>query len=1305
MSSLTNELSYLPALESELPSGPWLVLAPHPDDETFGMGGVLLLAKKSKIDVDVIFVTDGHAADLSDSKLAKKREQEAKLAGKHLGFRKVLFWREIDRKLNVSLHLIKKLSKVIETKHYATVFFPSPQEPHPDHRATAVLAWEALRKIAFKATPVSYDISVQGYTNSLIDITNVVAEKEKIMACYSSQMANNHYIERILGLNQSRAWSLPLSVSHAESFYFWPKEDRPLNALFLSIANKQATAYALPDSLPLVSVITRTQNRADFLRKAIRSVAGQTYPNIELIVVNDGGEEFSKLVQEEALGSIRTFTYQHIEQQTGRSHAANIGLNHCTGDNIIFLDDDDWFLPEHIESLVHCLQDNTDFIAAYNNVACVHFENNQWNTINEYKDDFDANRLAYENYIPIHSILFRKKVIEAGCVFAEEMNTYEDWAFWMKVSQIGSFFHNPILGAMYRVSISSGSGLPGTNRDFSIDYKRFINWVKLEWSYDQAHTLVRNSVNLKEIKRQLTQVRVQVAEYSELNNALKTEKNRVYEENLKLTEEKNRVYEENLRLTEEKNRVYEENLKLTEEKNRVYEENLKLTEEKNRVYEENLKLTEEKNRVYEENLKLTEEKNRVYEENLKLTEEKNRVYEENLKLTEEKNRVYEENLKLTEEKNRDYEENLKLTEEKNRVYEENLKLTEEKNRVYEENLKLTEEKNKAVKDSREFAAEHTRLNNEIDFFLTSKSWTMTKPLRDSRRRTERLFRQVKLASQLIYEGRFGEVIEILKQKVKGKPPTANIENNAKIITILTTPHTLFVAHLIDNELRDSGFHTEIITNLSISSFTDNVYIVICPQMFTALPANYFAFQMEQSIHSRWFTDEYFTILKNSIATLDYSLDNINFLQKNEIEYRQTFYLPISYFQNYKKYLVSKGVKFPKKQQEKYDVLFYGDEHCERRKLFLDALKTRFKVKIISNLFSEQLYPYLLSAKVVVNIHYYEDALLETTRIYECLSLGIPVISEMSSNTNEYQGVEKQVIFTPINNIEAMIDSVDKLINTKGAIAKHTKNIKKEVKEKPDFSYFFNRLLLAYDLINYTEFYRKVENYPTSITESNVGNCLTLPETRERQVNFIKQKNSSDFSFYNGLRHQLGWIGCGLSYKDMINRAKDANLEYVIICEDDVEFYEDLEEQLALVLDYLKTTKKEWHIFSGFIAIVHNETQINHIEIYQEQEFIHIDKMISAVFNIYHKSVFDRILTWDETDHNDQTNTIDKFIESSGDLKVITTLPFLVGHHEEMKSTLWGFTNSAYNPFIKESSILLRKKVDKFKNEYARKILE
>ncbi|MCK5355879.1 MAG: PIG-L family deacetylase, partial [Methyloprofundus sp.] len=349
--TLINESFYLPSSIAELPEGPWLVLAPHPDDEAFGMGGSLLLALAAKIDVDVIFLTDGRAADLNDPELAEKREREAKIACQQLGIRHILFWREIDRELNISPQLINRLSEFITKNQYTTVFFPSPQEPHPDHRVTAVLAWESLRQINFTANPISYEISVQAHTNQLIDITSVIAQKEQIMACYASQMGNNHYIERISALNQSRAWSLPLSVSHAEAFYAWPKENRPLNALLLSLASQQYSLQALPNSLPLVSVIIRTQNRPEFLREAIRSVAGQTYPNIELLVINDGGKECRQLVQEEATGHIQSFQYHPLKNQTGRSHAANIGLEQSNGDLLIFLDDDDWFLPEHIQKL------------------------------------------------------------------------------------------------------------------------------------------------------------------------------------------------------------------------------------------------------------------------------------------------------------------------------------------------------------------------------------------------------------------------------------------------------------------------------------------------------------------------------------------------------------------------------------------------------------------------------------------------------------------------------------------------------------------------------------------------------------------------------------------------------------------------------------------------------------------------------------------------------------------------------------------------------------------------------------------
>ncbi|MCK5871333.1 MAG: PIG-L family deacetylase, partial [Methylococcales bacterium] len=158
--TLAIESTYLPSSPSPLADGSWLVLAPHPDDETFGMGGTLLLAQKAHIKVDVLFLTDGSASDAIHSDLVKIREQEAIKACKKLGINEVIFWREIDRKLMPSTHLIQKLSAFITERNYASVFFPSPQEPHPDHRITAVLAWESLRNIQFSASPISYDISV-----------------------------------------------------------------------------------------------------------------------------------------------------------------------------------------------------------------------------------------------------------------------------------------------------------------------------------------------------------------------------------------------------------------------------------------------------------------------------------------------------------------------------------------------------------------------------------------------------------------------------------------------------------------------------------------------------------------------------------------------------------------------------------------------------------------------------------------------------------------------------------------------------------------------------------------------------------------------------------------------------------------------------------------------------------------------------------------------------------------------------------------------------------------------------------------
>ncbi|NOQ14329.1 MAG: glycosyltransferase [Methyloprofundus sp.] len=509
--TLINESSYLPPSTSELPEGPWLVLAPHPDDETFGMGGSILLALAAKIIVDVIFLTDGRAADLDDKELTTKREKEAKLACQQLGIRNTLFWREIDRELSTSQHLINRLSDFVAKHQYTTVFFPSPQEPHPDHRITAVLAWESLRQLNFTARPVSYEISLQAHTNHLIDISQVISQKEKIMACYVSQMGSNHYIERILGLNQSRAWSLPLSVSHAEAFYAWPKEDRPLNALLLSVASQQYSLQALPNSLPLVSVIIRTQDRPEFLREAIRSVATQTYPNIELIVINDGGRNTLQLVQEEAIGHIQSFQYEQLEVQTGRSHAANAGLKCSQGELLIFLDDDDLFLPEHIHKLASTIIDRPEIKVVYTGVQCIDEHKNVLPI--HFSAPFNANRLISGNYIPIHSALFSRSLLDLGCKIDESLKVYEDWDFWIQASMFTSFLFIDGFSAFYR---NTGQSEVGINSQDKFKKKQaclplFKKWLprlaneqlldlmeNLEQSYPKEHQLQVQSEIIKQ---------------------------------------------------------------------------------------------------------------------------------------------------------------------------------------------------------------------------------------------------------------------------------------------------------------------------------------------------------------------------------------------------------------------------------------------------------------------------------------------------------------------------------------------------------------------------------------------------------------------------------------------------------------------------------------------------------------------------------------------------------------------------------------------------------------------------------------
>lgn len=103
-----------------------------------------------------------------------------------------------------------------------------------------------------------------------------------------------------------------------------------------------------PEAAPLVSVITRTKNRPDFLREAVASVAAQTLAPIEHVVINDGGDDVAHVL--EPFRAKLPITYLN-STSVGRCKSANLALAAAKGTWISWLDDDDLYYPDHLESL------------------------------------------------------------------------------------------------------------------------------------------------------------------------------------------------------------------------------------------------------------------------------------------------------------------------------------------------------------------------------------------------------------------------------------------------------------------------------------------------------------------------------------------------------------------------------------------------------------------------------------------------------------------------------------------------------------------------------------------------------------------------------------------------------------------------------------------------------------------------------------------------------------------------------------------------------------------------------------------
>ena len=109
-------------------------------------------------------------------------------------------------------------------------------------------------------------------------------------------------------------------------------------------------------NLPMVSVIIPNYNYADYIGLAIDSVLAQTYPNVEIVVVDDGSKDDSIEILAAYDGRIKLI----LQQNQGVSVARNTGAANSSGELLAFLDADDVWRPEKLEKQVHAIANDED---------------------------------------------------------------------------------------------------------------------------------------------------------------------------------------------------------------------------------------------------------------------------------------------------------------------------------------------------------------------------------------------------------------------------------------------------------------------------------------------------------------------------------------------------------------------------------------------------------------------------------------------------------------------------------------------------------------------------------------------------------------------------------------------------------------------------------------------------------------------------------------------------------------------------------------------------------------------------------
>ena len=232
---------------------------------------------------------------------------------------------------------------------------------------------------------------------------------------------------------------------------------------------------------PLVSIITPVYNKAAFVRETLDSALGQTYPNIEMVLINDGSTDGSLAILEEFQSKFPDKIILIDQVNGGVSKATNAGIQASSGEYMQFLDADDLLSPDKIENQISLLKGKPS--AVISSCEWVMFEEKPSNYLNipyGIFQNFDSGKecvLRFWNHQemmqPAAYLTHRSLIEKAG-----------DWNENLIINQDGEFFSRVLLHSQNVVYESKGKVFyrsPGIDNVSQQKTKKA--WISLLESY------------------------------------------------------------------------------------------------------------------------------------------------------------------------------------------------------------------------------------------------------------------------------------------------------------------------------------------------------------------------------------------------------------------------------------------------------------------------------------------------------------------------------------------------------------------------------------------------------------------------------------------------------------------------------------------------------------------------------------------------------------------------------------------------------------------------------------------------------